>query len=190
MTGGRNGYGAKLCNILSTEFTVETVSKETKKKFVQTWKNNMSEIGEPKITTLTNPPQDYTKITFTPDFKRFKMEKLDEDTKALLSRRVFDISATTNVKVTLNGKKVPVSQKDGFKSYVKLFLGDKKFVYGENERWKVAVALSDGSAQQVSFVNSICTTRGGKHVEHISSLVAKELKATLEKKNKGAPVNF
>jgi DNA topoisomerase-2 len=25
VTGGRNGYGAKLCNIYSTEFTVETV---------------------------------------------------------------------------------------------------------------------------------------------------------------------
>lgn len=150
----------------------------------------MSEAGEPKITTLKNPKEDYTKITFVPDFKRFKMEKLDDDTKALLSRRVFDISATTNVKVTLNDKKVPVSQKDGFKSYVKLFVGDKKFIYGETERWKVAVTLSDGSPQQVSFVNSICTTRGGKHVEHISSLVVKELKETLEKKNKGAPVSL
>lgn len=25
VTGGRNGYGAKLCNIYSTKFTVETV---------------------------------------------------------------------------------------------------------------------------------------------------------------------
>ena len=28
MTGGRNGYGAKLCNIFSTKFTVETASEE------------------------------------------------------------------------------------------------------------------------------------------------------------------
>lgn len=27
VTGGRNGYGAKLCNIFSTEFTVETADK-------------------------------------------------------------------------------------------------------------------------------------------------------------------
>jgi len=27
VTGGRNGYGAKLCNIFSTSFTVETASK-------------------------------------------------------------------------------------------------------------------------------------------------------------------
>lgn len=28
VTGGRNGYGAKLCNIFSLKFTVETSSKE------------------------------------------------------------------------------------------------------------------------------------------------------------------
>lgn len=33
MTGGRNGFGAKLTNIYSTEFRVETVSRG--KRFVQ-----------------------------------------------------------------------------------------------------------------------------------------------------------
>ena len=33
VTGGRNGYGAKLCNIFSSEFTVETACSESKKSF-------------------------------------------------------------------------------------------------------------------------------------------------------------
>lgn len=33
--GGRNGYGAKLCNIFSTKFTVETACKESKQCFKQ-----------------------------------------------------------------------------------------------------------------------------------------------------------
>ena len=33
-TGGRNGYGAKLCNIFSTEFVVETADKQQKYKQV------------------------------------------------------------------------------------------------------------------------------------------------------------
>ena len=37
VTGGRNGYGAKLCNIFSTEFTVETASKESGKSFKQVY---------------------------------------------------------------------------------------------------------------------------------------------------------
>ena len=35
VTGGRNGYGAKLCNIFSTEFTVETASSASGKQFKQ-----------------------------------------------------------------------------------------------------------------------------------------------------------
>ena len=35
VTGGRNGYGAKLCNIFSKRFTIETSSKEYKKSFKQ-----------------------------------------------------------------------------------------------------------------------------------------------------------
>lgn len=34
-TGGRNGYGAKLTNIFSKKFTVETSSSEYKRKFCQ-----------------------------------------------------------------------------------------------------------------------------------------------------------
>lgn len=35
VTGGRNGYGAKLCNIFSTKFTLETATKEYKRSFKQ-----------------------------------------------------------------------------------------------------------------------------------------------------------
>ena len=35
VTGGRNGYGAKLANIFSTEFTVETQSAKSGKVYKQ-----------------------------------------------------------------------------------------------------------------------------------------------------------
>ena len=35
VTGGRNGYGAKLCNIFSNKFIVETASIEYKLSFKQ-----------------------------------------------------------------------------------------------------------------------------------------------------------
>ena len=44
LTGGRNGYGAKLANIYSHEFSVETVSGG--QKYVQTWANNMTKVGK------------------------------------------------------------------------------------------------------------------------------------------------
>lgn len=50
VTGGRNGYGAKLCNIFSNSFTVETATKQYKKSFKQTWGNNMSKAGDPIVS--------------------------------------------------------------------------------------------------------------------------------------------
>jgi len=35
VVGGRNGYGAKLCNVFSTKFTVETANKKYKRGFKQ-----------------------------------------------------------------------------------------------------------------------------------------------------------
>ena len=41
VTGGRNGYGAKLCNIFSTLFTVETANSESGKAFKQVRTNSV-----------------------------------------------------------------------------------------------------------------------------------------------------
>ncbi|KAI0244741.1 DNA topoisomerase 2 [Massospora cicadina] len=63
VVGEYNGYGAKLCNIFSTEFIVETASKESGKKYYQKFTNNMSVIGTPKITKL-GKGEEFTRITF------------------------------------------------------------------------------------------------------------------------------
>jgi hypothetical protein len=45
---------------------------------------------------------------------KFHMEKLDEDTVALLSRRAYDVAASTRgVKVFLNGKRIAIKVKPG-----------------------------------------------------------------------------
>ena len=42
VTGGRNGYGAKLANIFSKKFVVEAADCQSRKKFRMEWTNNMS----------------------------------------------------------------------------------------------------------------------------------------------------
>uniref|UniRef100_A0A8C0GZP7 DNA topoisomerase 2 n=1 Tax=Chelonoidis abingdonii TaxID=106734 RepID=A0A8C0GZP7_CHEAB len=160
VTGGRNGYGAKLCNIFSTKFTVETACREYKKLFKQTWTDNMGKAGEMKLKYFDG--EDYTCITFQPDLSKFKMTSLDKDIVALMSRRAYDIAGCTkDVKVFLNGKRLPVK---GFRSYVDLYVKDKvdetgnalKVIHEEaNNRWEVCLTLSEKGFQQVSFVN-IC----------------------------------
>ena len=51
VTGGRNGYGAKLANIFSDEFIVETGSKRKSKVFKIRWRKNMSMKEEPVISS-------------------------------------------------------------------------------------------------------------------------------------------
>ncbi|XP_056375981.1 DNA topoisomerase 2-beta isoform X1 [Hyla sarda] len=189
VTGGRNGYGAKLCNIFSTKFTVETACKEYKHSFKQTWMNNMQKSTEPKIKYFDG--DDYTCITFQPDLAKFKMEKLDKDTVAFLTRRAYDVAGSCKgVKVMLNGKKLPVN---GFRSYVDLYVKEKLDETGValkvihevvNERWDVCLTLSEKGFQQISFVNSIATTKGGRHVDYVVDQIVSKLIEVVKKKNK------
>jgi len=149
----------------------------------------MSKTSEPKIKEFSG--EEFTRITFTPDLEKFNMSKIDDDTFALLSRRAYDVAASTKgVKVFLNGKRLPVK---GFKDYVDLFIKGKedetgnqiKCVYEQcGERWEVAICVSDNGHQQMSFVNSIATTKGGRHVDHVADLVIKSIIDNIKKKNK------
>ncbi|XP_017879111.1 DNA topoisomerase 2 isoform X2 [Ceratina calcarata] len=189
VTGGRNGYGAKLCNIFSRRFTVETASKEYKKCLKQTWSNNMGSASEPRIKEFSG--EDFTKVIFSPDLTKFRMERLDDDIVALMSRRAFDVAASTRgVKVYLNGDKIPVKN---FKDYVDFYIKDKddetgnplKVIYEmSGPRWEVAITMSDKGFQQMSFVNSIATTKGGRHVDHVTDMIVKQLTEILKRKNK------
>jgi DNA topoisomerase II len=67
----------------------------------------MGKVGNPKLTEASN--EDFTKITFQPDLKKFKMNSLDRDIVDLMARRAYDIAASTGgVKVYLNDKRIPV----------------------------------------------------------------------------------
>lgn len=74
----------------------------------QTWTDNMGKTGEMKLKYFDG--EDYTCITFQPDLSKFKMTSLDKDIVALMSRRAYDIAGSTkDIKVFLNGKRLPVS---------------------------------------------------------------------------------
>jgi DNA topoisomerase II len=188
VTGGRNGYGAKLANIFSTEFTVETASSAKKQRYRQKFRDNMSKTEQPKITDDNNA-FDFTCITFKPDFKRFHMQGLESDIIALFTKRAYDLAGVTNrsVQVKLNGKTLAIKD---FRDYVDLYLQTEehkelpKICEQKSERWEVICSLSDGQFQQVSFVNSICTSKGGTHVAYISDQIVSKLHEKIIKKNK------
>lgn len=187
VVGGQNGLGAKLANIFSTEFIIETVDEERQKKYYQLFRNNMNNKEKPKITSYKKKP--YTKVTFVPDFERFKISELSDDIIALFKKRVYDVCATTRktVAVTLNGEKIKVKE---FEDYVNLYIGNKKELIRiyetPHERWEICAAYNQsGNMEQISFVNGVWTIDGGTHIQYVLNQIVKKLEAHIKKgKNK------
>jgi DNA topoisomerase-2 len=187
IVGGKNGFGFKLVLIWSTEGSVETVDHVRGLKYTQEFSDNLDVIGKPVITKCKSKP--YTKITFKPDYKRLGISGLTPDLLSLFKKRVYDIAAVTDksIKVKYNSQPIPVKN---FQQYIDMYIGSKDVsprVYeGESgERWEYAVALSPNHEFiQVSFVNGIHTSKGGKHVEYILGQITRKLVAFIEKKKK------
>lgn len=183
ITGGKNGYGAKLTNAYSEEFILETVDSVRGRKYVQRFYGNMYHKDSPTITKAKKP---YTSVDFLPDYKRFHMQGMSSDMFDVIRTRAYDLCACTGDKVSVyfNDAKLPYKN---FKSYVDLYLGGKETlrVYEKiNDYWEVVVATSSNGFQQISFANGIKTTQGGKHVDVIESQITKKLSKLIEQKKK------
>ena len=146
VTGGRNGFGAKLANIFSTKFIIETADAKRGKKYRQVFRNSMQDKEAPEITA--NPrSEDYTCVTFQPDLSKFKMTHMDEDIVSLLTKRAYDLAGISKVKVMLNGRRIEVKD---FQSYCDLYLKNAensdlpKITEVKHPRWEIAASLSDG----------------------------------------------
>lgn len=183
VVGGVNGLGSKACNVYSNFFSVETVDEERSLYYYQEFKNNMFEKTEPIIKKSKN--KSYTKISFKPDYKRFKMKELSKDTISLMIKRVYDCTACTNKNISVYYNNEKLKQKD-FQQYISLFT-EEKIVYEKFEKddfiWEYAVYTNE-SYDQVSFVNGIATLQGGRHVEYILNQIIKKLSEMIQSKKK------
>ena len=189
-TGGRNGYGAKLANIFSTEFKVETHDVQNGKHYTQTFRNNMREKDTPTIIKK-NGSKGYAKFTFKPDLARFGLTSLTNDIVSLFEKRAYDACACTpsKVKISYNGNLIDLKN---FDKYVELYIGTKQETPRVHEtsecgRWEIVVAMSDGY-KQVSFVNGISTPSGGTHVESLNRQLIAKVTEHIQQKNKNITV--
>lgn len=235
ITGGKNGYGAKLTNIFSTYFKVETVDRNRKLKYTQEYEKNMDIKKEPIIEKYTKEP--YTKITFKPDLEKFGTKYFDNNFECLIQKRAYDLYNCSNgeLDIYFNGDKLSLNTiEDYYKMYIPVEALDdnsnsnirqvddnddensteksnenstedneedanngtkekgnsNNSIYNivhdnVNERWTIAACMSPSlSFEQVSFVNGINTTRGGRHVDYIVNQITSRLADMILKKNK------
>ena len=175
--GGRNGYGAKLTNIYSSRFEVETQCNG--KFYRQVWEDNMGVCEEPEIDEddKEGSAEDYTSVKFFPDWSRFGMEELSDSMLSVMERRVYDTAGCLgkSIKVKLNGVWIQVPS---FKEYAQMFMDEDapEFVSTTVNGWEVIIAAAPSHGfSHVSFVNGIATSHGGTHVNYIEDQVTSHL---------------
>ena len=121
ITGGKNGYGAKLTNIFSKQFKIVTVNKKKKLKYTQIWKNNMLDKSEPEIIKYTGAP--YTEVSFLPDYNRFGLSELNDNILSIFNKRVYDTSLWfSNNGMTMDTGIMKKKSKNG---NINIYLNDK-----------------------------------------------------------------
>jgi DNA topoisomerase-2 len=184
ITGGKNGFGFKLVLIWSTYGKIETVDHIRGLKYVQEFEQNLDIIHKPKITKCKSKP--YTSVSFIPDYKRLGLKNLSQDMISLFQRRVYDIGGITpkDMKVKFNNQSIKIND---FKPYVQMYLNEEQrkstLFEHHNERWSFAICLHN-EYKQVSFVNGIHTSKGGKHVDYITNQITKKMIHYIQQKKK------
>ena len=180
--GGKNGYGAKLTNIFSKRFYIETC--DGKNIYKQTFHDNMTRKDDPIIKKSTK--NQYTLIKYIPDYAKFKIDGLSDTMIKIMEKRAYDIAAfAIDASIYFNNSKINIKS---FKDYVEMYIEDKetKVIHQKiNNRWEVSICLNDNQTfEAISFVNGINTSKGGKHVDYIVNQITKKLSEFITKKKK------
>ena len=187
-TGGCYGYGAKLTNIFSSNFEVETYDPHTNRHFSMAWSNNMQDAGEPKVTEnyRSTPLEErlkdgFTRISYLPDYKRLDMpDGLTPAMFGMVQRRVIDLAGILGETATvyLNERVVDVQS---FEKYARLFpIKPEGIVHRKYPRWEITVGMSaDEKFHGVSFVNSTFTSKNGTHLRYVLDAIITEIRAAI-----------
>jgi len=187
LVGGKNGYGVKLVNIFAKKLTLTVVDGVRHLKYTQTFEDNMSVVGTPKIVACKNKP--YVEVAWTPDFARFgwKENKIPAQLLKVIERRVYDLAMTVvgySVKVTWCD--TAIARMRNFATYCSWYLPKDATIITDTPQigWQIALADSSfGGAFNVSFVNGIWT-KSGKHVDEITNQIVSHIVTYLETKKK------
>lgn len=188
---GLNGLGAKLTNIFSKEFNVQT--SDGKKSCEITWRNNMREFDEPIVKKSTSHG---TKISFTLDLERFELTDLSLSMIRLFQKRCID-AAAANIGMEIDFKTDAADGKldsnwlfNDFNEYISLYLNEEqkqhKIEYYNitNLRDKfVVVPIDDKSngINNVGFVNG-ANCNAGTHITKIRKQITTKILEILKEK--------
>ena len=167
VTGGRNGYGAKLANVFSSKFWIKI--SDGKKVYTQAWGSNMSQCEPPVIETRAETVG--VCIGLVPDWPRFG--GLGDFMKVAETRTWDAAMWCSKAKVNFNSKLLEVKS---LEEYSRMHMGDVPVAKMHTENFDIVVGHStSGGFQQSSWVNGIATTKGGSHVDKVVKILVDEI---------------
>ena len=172
-TGGMNGVGSALANYFSSVFIGETGNGEN--TYIINCRDNCDNVA------VANRKHKWrgTKVTFIPDFSRFEIDRVDENTIQVLRERIQTLSvAYPEVEFKFNGEKVD----NKFKKYASNH--SENTILVEQDGMSFIFFTTDQGFRQNSFVNGIHTKDGGVHVNTIFEKIADELIPMVKRKFK------
>jgi len=173
---GTNGLGAKLTNIFSKDFSVETCDGKNHVKIE--WFDNMKEI---KPYTITHNTRHFTRTEFQIDLERFDLEELNLSTIRIIQKRCIDASATnSHLKINFksdiaDGKLNSTWVFDSFKDYVKLFLEPAQIEHiMEFKSKKDDIIILPNVGFNFGFVNGAVCSKGS-HIKKIEKQITDKI---------------
>lgn len=180
-TAGRNGYGATLVNIFSSQFQVETA--DGVHHFQQTFKNNLTEIEPAKVKKMKRK-SGFTKITFLLDYNKLNASDMIPEAIHYLKSFVWNLCVVTNPKLNiyLNDEKLPIRN---LKDFVSIVANGESIAYDEGTNIQIAVCgLPEGmeSTSVIGFVNGI-PCHQGTHVSFCMNQIKSVLQTILKRED-------
>lgn len=201
VSAGQNGTGAKLTNILSNYFIIETTDLKNKLNYYQKFEDGNLIKNKPIIEKLSkidstkkNP---YTQIQFLLEYKLFYPDGFTEELSNTLDKLFYtrmnyvSIYLGTGYNVFYNG--IEITNKK-LEDLSKLVIDEDDIIkcklYNKNDKKLNPIDINIGiydcqdSQEQISFINGLVVSNGGSHIKYINKLILDNLKSKLEKKLK------
>jgi len=200
ISAGMNGSGAKICNILSKEFIIETTDLKNKLHYYQKFENGNEIKNTPVITKLTKVDQDkknpYTQITFLIDYKLFDKKGYNQDLANVLEKLLYTRMSYVSIYCGLKYKIYYNEEELQTKSLYdlsKLILDESDIIkcqlYNKNDKKLNPIDINIGiydcqdGQESIALLNGLVVNQG-THIRFINKLILENLKTKLEKKLK------
>ena len=191
IVGGTNGIGAKLCNIYSTEFIMDTVDTVRGFYFAQRWTDNKRNELPPVIVPLTDPTltvakrTPHTTLSFMPDYAR--TFKCPQPNIAALSDLVRTRATMAAIYAASCGARVFFNdvaiQTRTIGDLARIVCPNTHITQCTVRDWDIAIAIRSNTKDKTPHntnVNGV-VVRSGKHIDHILSLIVSGVRDAVKK---------